>query len=326
MSPMIRRRSAPPPPPAVDPEVQATKRAVDPQAEQPEEELPEESSCVVSGTYRQIHDYGLVLLSQGIAFRLARSESGPFEIYVVPEEEARAIQQLDLYRKENPPKEENPPLPLTLSIQPVWVLLVPVVCTILDFGNFVDRMHYAGLSDADKILRGEWWRTITALTLHGDARHLASNLLSGYIVLNLMSYRLPLARMVPFLAVASAVANFFVAFTVHTDYRALGYSTFVFAAIGALAVIEFRLMPRESHGMLRRFAPLCGAASLAVFLGLGENADILGHAYGFIAGCICGLIPKKSTLRWGTPTTLADLFWVVAYFALFAVGWKFALS
>ena len=286
-------------------------------ADIPVEELPEESACVVSGTYRQIHDYGLVLLSQGIAFRLARSESGPFEIYVVPEEEARAIQQLDLYRKENPPKEENPPLPLTLSIQPAWVLLVPVVCTILDFGNFVDRIHYAGLSDADKILRGEWWRTITALTLHGDARHLASNLLSGYIVLNLMSYRLPLARMVPFLAVASAVANFFVA---------LGYSTFVFAAIGALAVIEFRLMPRESHGMLRRFAPLCGAASLAVFLGLGENADILGHAYGFIAGCICGLIPKKSTLRWGTPTTLADLFWVVAYFALFAVGWKFALS
>jgi membrane associated rhomboid family serine protease len=267
----------------------------------------------------------LVLLSQGIVHRFLRSDAGPFEIFVAPEFEERAREQLDLYCRENPPKEENPPLPLSLSIQPAWVLLVPVVCTILDFGNFVERMHYAGLSDASKVLRGEWWRTITALTLHGDARHIMSNLLSGYIVLNLMSYRIPLARMAPFLAVASAVANFFVALTVQSDYRALGFSTFVFAAIGALAVIEFRLMPRETHGMLRRFAPLCGAASLAVFLGLGENADILGHAYGFIAGAICGLIPQKKTLRWGTPTTIADLVWVAAYFAIFIIGWKAAL-
>ena len=267
-----------------------------------------------------------MLLSQGIVHRFQRSEEGPFEIFVSPEFETRASEQIELYRKENPPKEENPPLPLSLSLQPIWVLLVPVVCTVLDFGNFVDRMHFAGLSDASKVLHGQWWRTITALTLHGDARHIASNLLSGYIVLNLMSYRLPLARMAPFLAVASAVANFFVALTVQSDYRALGFSTFVFAAIGALAVIEFRLMPRETHGMLRRFAPLCGAASLAVFLGLGENADILGHAYGFIAGAICGLIPQKKTLRWGTPTTLADLVWVAIYFAIFIVGWKFALA
>ena len=312
-------------PPLRDEEPPRPPEPPTPGQEAPAFEEPEESARVAAGTYRQIRDYSLVLLSQGIVHRYFRSDAGPFEIFVAPEFEERAREQLDLYCRENPPKEENPPLPLSLSIQPVWVLLVPVVCTILDFGNFVDRMHYAGLSDASKVLHGEWWRTITALTLHGDARHIASNLLSGYIVLNLMSYRLPLARMAPFLAVASAVANFFVAFTVQNDYRARGFSTFVCAASGALAVIEFRLMPKESHGMLRRFAPLCGAASLAVFLGLGENADILGHAYGFIAGCICGLIPKKKTLRWGTPTTLADLVWVAAYFAIFIIGWKAAL-
>ena len=308
------------------PELRRMPEPPAPDQEPPAFEEPEESTLIAIGTYRQIRDYSLVLLSQGIVHRFQRSEEGPFEIFVSPEFETRASEQIELYRKENPPKEENPPLPLSLSLQPVWVLLVPVVCTVLDFGNFVDRMHFAGLSDASKVLHGQWWRTITALTLHGDARHIASNLLSGYIVLNLMSYRLPLARMAPFLAVASAVANFFVALTVQSDYRALGFSTFVFAAIGALAVIEFRLMPRETHGMLRRFAPLCGAASLAVFLGLGENADILGHAYGFIAGAICGLIPQKKTLRWGTPTTLADLVWVAIYFAIFIVGWHAALS
>ena len=335
MSPMIRRRPLPPLRDEGQPSEQVPQQAPElrrmpeppaPEQEQPAIEEPEESTRIAEGTYRQIRDYSLVLLSQGIVHRFLRSEEGPFEIFVSPEFETRASEQIELYRKENPPKEENPPLPLSLSLQPAWVLLVPVVCTVLDFGNFVERMHFAGLSDASKVLHGQWWRTISALTLHGDARHIASNLLSGYIVLNLMSYRLPLARMAPFLAVASAVANFFVALTVQSDYRALGFSTFVFAAIGALAVIEFRLMPRETHGMLRRFAPLCGAASLAVFLGLGENADILGHAYGFIAGAICGLIPQKKTLRWGTPTTLADLVWVAIYFAIFIVGWKFALA
>ena len=187
-----------------------------PVGDTPAEEVPEESSRIVEGTYRQIRDYSLVLLSQGIVHRLDRSPEGPFEILVKPEHEPQAIHQLELYRKENPPREENPPLPLSLSLQPVWVLLVPVVCTLLDFSGKVARMHSLGLSDADKVMHGQWWRTITALTLHGDARHIASNLLSGYIVLTLLSYRTPLARMAPFLAVASALE------LLHRPHRADG--------------------------------------------------------------------------------------------------------
>lgn len=328
MSPMIRRRTVQPPitetvnkAPVPDP----TRNSPDTSTE-PEGNTPEEDVRIAIGAYKQIRDYSLVLLSQGIVHSLEHAPEGPFAIYVAPEDKARATHQLDLYRKENPPKKENPPLPLSLSLQPAWVLLAPVVCTLIDFSGKVSHMHNAGLSDADKVMYGQWWRTVTALTLHGDARHLASNLLSGYIVLNLMAYRIPLARMVPFLAIASAIANFLVASTVQTDFRSLGFSTFVFAAIGALAVIEFRLMPRETHGMLRRFAPLCAAASLAVFLGTGENADILAHAYGFIAGLFCGFIPKKKALRWGTPTALVDLVWIIAYFAIFIIGWKLALS
>ena len=194
-----------------------------------DEEPPEQLVRVAFGTYRQARDYSLVLLSQGIVHRFDRSEEGPFEILVDPEHEARALYQIELYRRENPPRKDNPPMPLAISAQPVWVLLVPVACTLADFGNLVANLHSKGLSDAYKVLHGEWWRTITALTLHGDSHHLASNLVSGYIVLNLLAYRIPLARMAPFLAAASALANFCVALTVQSDYRALGFSTFVFA-------------------------------------------------------------------------------------------------
>lgn len=289
-----------------------------------EDSIPPENICIVEGTFRQIRDYSLVLLSQGMSHRLERSENGPFQIFILPEYEDQARLQINLYRKENPPKEDNPPQPFSFSLQPFWILTAPLAFTLVDFAGVLD-LHHSGISDASKVLRGEWWRSITALSLHGDARHLASNMLCGYIVMNMITFRIPLLRLAPFIAIASAIANICVSLTVKTDFRSLGFSTFVFAAIGCLAVMEFRLMPKETHSLLRRFAPLCGAASLAVFLGLGENADILGHAYGFIAGLVCGLIPTQKALRWGTPLALVDFFSLVIYYSLFAIAWGFAL-
>jgi hypothetical protein len=31
-------------------------------------------------------------------------------------------------------------------------------------------------------------------------------------------------------------------------------------------------------------------------------------------------------LRWGEPTALIDLVWVVAYYAIFVIGWKMAFA
>ena len=324
MSPLRPRyMRKPPEEAATETETNSEERGL-PAEQSAEPEYPE-TLCVSEGTYRQIRDDSLVLLSQGIEHRLLRSEEGPFQIFIVPEFEAAARQQLDLYHRENPPKEENPPIPLSFSLQPLWVLLAPIVFTLIDFSDKLN-LHGPGISDAAKVMKGEWWRSLTAQTLHGDMRHLASNLLCGYIVMNMITFRIPLLRLAPFIAAAAAIANICVSATVQTDFRSLGFSSFVFAAIGCLAVIEFRLMPRESHGMLRRFAPLCGAASLAVFLGLGENADILGHAYGFVAGLFCGFIPKKKSLRWGTPLSSADGLGLLMYYGLYLAAWKLALG
>ena len=223
-------------------------------AEQPAEPEYPETVQVSEGTFRQVRDDSLVLLSQGIEHRLVRSEEGPFQIFIVPEMESAAKTQLELYHKENPPKEENPPIPLSFSLQPLWVLLAPILVTLLQFTDKIN-LHSEGVSDAAKVLKGEWWRSLTAQTLHGDARHLASNLLCGYIVMNMITFRIPLLRLAPFIAVAAAVANLCVSATVQTDFRSLGFSTFVFAAIGCLSVIEFRLMPKESRGGIASGVP-----------------------------------------------------------------------
>ena len=159
------------------------------QQEQPTEPEYPETVQVSEGTFRQVRDDSLVLLSQGIEHRLVRSEEGPFQIFVVPEMEGAARLQLELYHRENPPKEENPPIPLSFSLQPLWVLLAPVVFTLIDFSEKLN-LHGPGVSDAAKVLKGAWWRSLTAQTLHGDARHLASNLLCGYIVRKIIRTRL----------------------------------------------------------------------------------------------------------------------------------------
>lgn len=326
---MVRRRpTEPQPTPEAEPitaQPITQSTAEQTTAAQPaEEELEPTEIRISEGGYKQIRDESLVLLSQGISHRLEHSPDGPFQIFVELDDQKRARFQIRLYHRENPPREVNAPLPLKASFQPIWVLLVPAAVTLVQFSGIIPGIEGEGLSDADKVMNGQWWRCITALTLHGDSRHLGGNLLTGYLVLSMMSYRISLAKVVPFLAVSSALANFCVAATVQTDFRSLGFSTFVFAAISALSVMEFRLMPKESHGLLRRFAPLCGAASLATFVGLGEHADILAHLYGFIAGLLCGFIPSKKSLRWGAPVAASDIFWVVAYYAIFIIGWAFA--
>ena len=77
--------------------------------------------------------------------------------------------------------------------------------------------------------------------------------------------------------------------------------------------------------LTKQIAALAGIDRRTITFGLGENADILGHLYGFIAGLLCGFIPKKKTLRWGAPTEVTDIFWILAYYALFAIGWALAI-
>jgi len=96
---------------------------------------------VSEGGFRQIRDESLVLLSQGITHRIERSEEGPFQIFVEPEKRRMAQFQIRLYHHENPPRDENPPLPLKLTLHPLWVLAIPIICTLLDFSDISVQMH-----------------------------------------------------------------------------------------------------------------------------------------------------------------------------------------
>lgn len=285
-----------------------------------------EAQLIASADFKHIRDYSLVLSSQSIPHRVTHSKEGPFEIYTTPDFLEQANEQIELFQKENPPREHNAPLPIRLSLQPLWVLSIPIFFTLIQFSKNGNILTQTGIADADKILSGEWWRIFTALSLHGNAKHLISNLVSGYFILNLLAYRIPLSRLAPLILIFSGIANACVSFTVGSDFRSLGFSTFVFTALGCLGSLEFRLMPKEAHGLLRRFSPWIGAACLAVFLGIGENADVLAHFYGFLAGILSGMLPDKKSLHWGHAPGFKGLFFIFIYFAVFIICWFLAIQ
>lgn len=307
----------------------STGSAVQPQPTPPALAAPRSErpdySVLAHGNWNTLRDWSLVLASQQIPHHFDQSPAGPWYLEVPSQQAALASQQILLYREENPERPVHAPLPpLRLSGQPLWVLLIPILGTLWQFGHIGHER--AGIADAEKIVNGEWWRIFTALTLHADSAHLASNLLSGFLVLALLAVRLPLSRITPALVLAAGLANLGVAFAIGSDFRSLGFSTFVFAALGALGTIEWRLRPPEGGSVIRRFAPWFGVFALAVFMGLGENSDIFAHFFGLALGFAAGFVPSRKQLQWGSPPRLGDWTAILGTYAFFGLVWLRALD
>ncbi|MDR3000803.1 MAG: rhomboid family intramembrane serine protease [Fibromonadaceae bacterium] len=285
----------------------------------------EDDVCIEQGILRTVKDFSLVLSSQNIEHSVLQNEFGPWEIHVKEKELYAAQTQIALYKQENPDWErETIALPmLRPSTQPLWLLLIPVVCTFFQFKN--PHITDFGLANASKILKGEWWRLFTAQTLHSGDYHLVSNLVSGFLVFSLISFRMPLSRIAPFIILAAALANLETAF-IMKNYRALGFSTTVFASLGALATLEVRVLKRET--LWRRVVPWFAVFLLAVFMGVGNETgkvDILGHFLGLIMGMLAGFAPPKKWLYWGEPLGKFDVFIVFAIYVFFAAMWAMAI-
>jgi membrane associated rhomboid family serine protease len=137
--------------------------------------------------------------------------------------------------------------------------------------------------------RREWWRAVTALTLHLDQEHLFGNLLFG-IAAGVLCSRIFGAGLA-WLSIlgAGALANGIELWLAPLDYRAVGASTAVFAALGLLAGYAWRQRLPLREQWLYRGTPLIAGSCLLVLLGAGtEHVDVLGHLLGFGSGLALG--------------------------------------
>jgi len=265
------------------------------------EELPPADLAEV-GRYRSASagfDHGLVALALGQPYWLVPADEG-YRLLVAPEAAEALRDQLARFDRESvdwPPEPERmvPAARLDLLTPLLWALAVVAVFS----GQSVHPAWVAaGAVDAVAIYdRGEVWRAFTALFLHVDASHLASNLLGGLLVFAAVLSTFGRVRGWSLIGLAAVAGNLAVAAANHPDpHASIGASTAVFAAVGLLTgrAVRRALGTRHPHRGRAFFVPLAAGLTVLGLHGAGGPAvDVLAHGAGFAAGAILGALALR---------------------------------
>ena len=241
--------------------------------------------------------WALTLEARDIPCRVETDGNG-WQILVPPEAFPQALAELQLFEEKNrnwpPPLPPAPPeadnLLITLSVLLLIAIFHNLTQLDLDYFNLstADWISH-GNADAGAIMAGQWWRTITALTLHAGGLHLLGNLTigGGFIVLLCRALGSGLAWSL--LLASGTLGNLLNAWVQSPHHHSVGASTTVFGAVGLLAAIN--LLYHRQHLRQRWYLPLAAALALLALLGSeGENTDLGAHLFGFAVGIGLGLV------------------------------------
>ncbi len=250
---------------------------------------------------------------------------------VVPAAEAeRAKFEIWQYDKENVlPTPARPLLtPVYQNSLPGVVLYVFVVCLVAWLageGALGRDWLAAGRVDGQLIRAGEWWRTLTSLTLHGSLKHLMGNIgfgiLFGFLAGRLVGSGVAWLGIV----VASGLANALNTLLLESSHRSIGASTAVFAALGMVAgfVWKARLMAQDRWPY--RLGPIIGGVALLAYTGTGDvNTDIGAHLCGFVCGFGAGILLTRAARQ--LPNFKLQAASGLATISLIAIAWVLALG
>ena len=280
----------------------------------------------------EAYEYALVLTALGIECWLLQESSGEepaYALLVRPAGADVALRQLAEYTAERSvwPPAASQDTGMRADLRDVlgfWLVLIT---------GFVCQQHralgadwlVAGRAHAGDIVQGEWWRTITALTLHADGPHLFGNLLFGTLFGFLLSHEL--GRGVGWLGVllAGAAGNGLNAVIRSSDHASVGASTAVFAAIGMTMVLQWRYHADRGLLLQRWTPPIIGMVFLGFLGTAGERTDVPAHIWGLLTGLGAGALLHRVRSR--LPAADAPQGWLEAVSLLILCSaWLLALQ
>jgi rhomboid protease GluP len=143
-------------------------------------------------------------------------------------------------------------------------------------------------------LKGEWWRLLSAMFLHGGMTHLLMNMVSLYIVgrgMELYFSRQAYLLIYLFSGLLGALASLFM----HPESVGIGASGAIFGVFGALAGFFLAYRKRiatHSREFMKDFAAILG---VNLMLGFSiESIDVSAHIGGLLAGFVGGFMLSRN--------------------------------
>ena len=286
-----------------------------------------------------VEEWMAVLAARGLPFRLAGRRR--LRLYVPALLAPLACQELSAVAAER--ERRNAPLPPEPPVHgnAHWVLLFLILLILWHgvrmgwgpLGSLSDMLGIAGpdgwsrLGELDvyrTVSLHEWWRVLTALTLHADSLHLFGNVLFGAPFLILVCRRLGLGIGLLFIVLAGALGNIATAWYRDPGQISLGFSTAMFGSVGILSgflAMEGRMAPEQRTLSWRRGILLLAAGTgvLAMLGTEGERTDYAAHVFGLLAGFGTGGLVAWLYNRWGEPSRRAQI--LAGLLAAMLLGW-----
>ncbi len=270
--------------------------------------------------------WSLVLAAEGIAHGMLATE-GRFYVEVDEADVGRARALLARWARENepPPKPPSAPDADVATNAGIWIALALVAFFALT-GAWSETSEYfrRGNADARRIVNGELWRSVTALTLHSDPAHVLGNAFSCAVFGTLLLRRYGVGVGAWLLLGSGALGNLLTAWWHGSQHRSVGASTALFGANGALAATELVRRRRLRLGWNQAWLPIAGGIALLAMLGTGRGSDFTAHGMGLVAGIALGFAAARVLTTPATPAAQTAL--SLGALAALATAWVAALA
>ncbi len=247
---------------------------------------------IASGSPEYIQDCSLALSAQGIIHQVHPDNSLLFSREA---DSSQAIAEITACEQETrywPPQPEPVPQQPHTGNPPTLLMFGALIIFYMVTGPwFADNPWFqAGAVDSEKIMvQHQWWRLLTALTLHADQSHLVGNCLVGSFIVHQLCKTTGSGTGWFSLLLAGMAANFLNCFLRASPHYSVGFSTALFAAIGIFSGLQ---TGKGSKTLLKNLLlPLGAGAALLAMLGTGgKHTDLGAHFFGFGCGIATGFL------------------------------------
>ncbi len=249
------------------------------------------AEAILARDAEEMYLWSLVLSAVAIPHSVGSSQDD-YALWVAKDKVHVAQYQIFLYEEENRPLVDSQERyqdkalfrPPTLLIMGLFVLFFYKTGPWQDHSLWFSQ----GAVNRQAILAGhQWWRLVTALTLHADVVHLAGNMIIGGGIIHLLCKVLGAGLGLALIFLAGISGNLLNVLLHQGQHLSVGFSTAVFGAVGISCGLEIIRRRRWKGALLGLGA---GLGLLAMLGTGGERVDLGAHFWGFAVGVALGVV------------------------------------